>query len=186
MTLSDRWVLGWLDEAATASNVPGMRLNPTLRPPYDTSTRVSPPLRSEADAAAVLAGLLDGTLDFVATDHAPHSRVDKEVEYRLAMAGITGIETALASMLMLVNQGQIGLIDLIVRMTDAPAAFLGRKSTALRVGARADVTVIDPQLVWTVDATTLLSKGKNTPLLGQQMRGKAVATIYKGHITHQI
>jgi len=186
MTLSDRWVLGWLDEAATASNVPGMSLNPTLRPPYDTSTRVSPPLRSEADAAAVLAGLLDGTLDFVATDHAPHSRVDKEVEYRLAMAGITGIETALASMLMLVNQGQIGLIDLIVRMTDAPAAFLGRKSTALRVGARADVTVIDPQLVWTVDATTLVSKGKNTPLLGQQMRGKAVATIYKGHITHQI
>ncbi len=185
MVLNDRWVLGWLDEAANASNVPGMSLNPTLRPPYDTSTRVSPPLRSEADAEAVLAGLIDGTLDFVATDHAPHSRVDKEVEYRLAMAGITGIETALASMLMLVNQGHISLIDLIVRMTDAPAAFLGRKSTALRVGARADVTVIDPQLVWTVDATTLVSKGKNTPLLGQQMRGKAVTTIYKGHITHQ-
>ena len=185
MVLSDRWVLGWLDEQADAQNVPGMSLNSTTRPPYDTSTRVSPPLRSEADAEAVLEGLLDGTLDFVATDHAPHSRVDKEVEYRLAMAGITGIETALASMLMLVNRGQISLMDLIVKMTDAPAAFLGRKSTALRTGTRADVTVIDPQLVWTVTPETLFSKGKNTPLLGQQMRGKAVATIYNGTITHQ-
>jgi dihydroorotase len=109
MTLSDRWVLGWLDEQADARNEPGMSLNSTTRPPYDTSTRVSPPLRSEADCVAVLQGLLDGTLDFVATDHAPHSRVDKEVEYRLAMAGITGIETASASMLMLVNQGRISL-----------------------------------------------------------------------------
>ncbi|MFN5676529.1 MAG: amidohydrolase family protein, partial [Roseiflexaceae bacterium] len=173
------------DEQANAQNIPGMSLNATTLPPYDTSTRVSPPLRSEADAEAVLHGLLDGTLDFVATDHAPHSRVDKEVEYRLAMAGITGIETALASMLMLVNRGQISLIDLIVKMTDAPAAFLGRQSTALRVGTRADVTVIDPQLVWTVTPDTLYSKGKNTPLLGQQMRGKAVTTIYKGTITHQ-
>jgi dihydroorotase len=185
MTLSDRWVLGWLDEQAEASNEPGMSLNPTTRPPYDTNTRVSPPLRSDADCDAVLQGLLDGTLDFVATDHAPHGRVDKEVEYRLAMAGITGIETALASMLMLVNQGRISLMDLIVRMTDAPAAFLGRGSTALRIGARADITVIDPQLVWTVEASKLFSLGKNTPLLGQKMRGKAVLTMYKGNITHQ-
>jgi dihydroorotase len=185
MTLSDRWVLGWLDEQADARNEPGMSLNPTTRPPYDTNTRVSPPLRSEADCEAVLQGLLDGTLDFVATDHAPHGRVDKEVEYRLAMAGITGIETALASMLMLVNQGRISLMDLIVRMTDAPAAFLGRGTTALRTGARADITVIDPQLVWTVEASKLFSMGKNTPLLGQKMRGKAVLTMYKGNITHQ-
>ncbi len=185
MTLSDRWVLGWLDEQADARNEPGMSLNPTTRPPYDTNTRVSPPLRSDADCEAVLQGLLDGTLDFVATDHAPHGRVDKEVEYRLAMAGITGIETALASMLMLVNQGRISLMDLIVRMTDAPAAFLGRGTTALRTGARADITVIDPQLVWTVEANKLFSMGKNTPLLGQKMRGKAVLTMYKGNITHQ-
>lgn len=185
LLLSDRWVLGWLDDQAQAHNEPGISLDHTTRPPYDTSTRVSPPLRSEADAEAVLAGLLDGTLDFVATDHAPHSRVDKEVEYRLAMAGITGIETALPLMLMLVNQGRMSLIDLVVRMTDAPATFLGRKSTALRVGNRADVTVIDPQLVWTVTPEALYSKGKNTPLLGQQLRGKAVATIYQGRITHQ-
>jgi dihydroorotase len=101
------------------------------------------------------------------------------------MAGITGSETALASMLMLVNQGRISLMDLIVRMTDAPAAFLGRGSTALRMGARADITVIDPQLVWTVEASKLFSMGKNTPLLGQKMRGKAVLTMYKGNITHQ-
>lgn len=184
IVLSDRWVLGWLDDQAKAENEPGISLNSTTRPPYDTSTRVSPPLRSEADAEAVLQGLLDGTLDFVATDHAPHSRVDKEVEYRLAMAGITGIETALASMLMLVNRGQMSLIDLIVKMTDEPAKFLGRGTTALRVGARADITVIDPQMVWTVEADKLYSKGKNTPLLGQKMRGKAVLTMYKGHITH--
>ncbi|MFN5059967.1 MAG: dihydroorotase, partial [Chloroflexota bacterium] len=185
IVLSDRWVLGWLDDQAKAENEPGISLNATTRPPYDTSTRVSPPLRTEADAEAVLQGLLDGTLDFVATDHAPHSRVDKEVEYRLAMAGITGIETALASMLMLVNRGQMSLIDLIVKMTDEPAKFLGRTSTTLRVGARADITVIDPQMVWTVEADKLFSKGKNTPLLGQKMRGKAVLTMYKGHITHQ-
>jgi dihydroorotase len=88
-------------------------------------------------------------------------------------------------MLMLVNRGQMSLIDLIVKMTDEPAKFLGRTSTALRVGARADITVIDPQMVWTVEADKLFSKGKNTPLLGQKMRGKAVLTMYKGHITHQ-
>lgn len=184
LLLSDRWVLGWLDEAAVAENVPGVSLDPTLRAPYDTSTRVSPPLRSEADAEAVLLGLLDGTLDFVATDHAPHGKVDKEVEYRTAMAGLIGSETALSLMLMLVNRGRMTLEDVLVRMTDIPAAMIGRGTTALRVGARADVTVIDTELVWTVDASTIMSKNHNTPLLGNKLKGRAVATVYRGHITY--
>lgn len=186
LLLSDRWVLGWMDEAARAENIPGLSLNPVLRPPYDTSTRVSPPLRSEADAEAVLGGLIDGTLDFVATDHAPHSPVDKEVEYRTAMAGLIGSETALSLMLMLVNRGRMTLEDVLYRMTDAPAKLLGRGTTALRVGARADIAVVDLDHVWTVDHSTLYSKNHNTPLLGNKLKGRAVATVYRGQITHRL
>jgi dihydroorotase len=101
------------------------------------------------------------------------------------MAGLIGSETALSLMLMLVNRGRMTLEDVLVRMTDIPAAMIGRGTTALRVGARADVTVIDTELVWTVDASTIMSKNHNTPLLGNKLKGRAVATVYRGHITYQ-
>ena len=102
------------------------------------------------------------------------------------MAGLIGSETALSLMLMLVNRGRMTLEDVLVRMTDQPAKLLGRGTTALRVGARADVTVIDLNHVWTVDSTTIYSKNHNTPLLGNTLKGRAVATVYRGHITHQV
>jgi dihydroorotase len=151
---------------------------------YDTSLKVNPPLRSAADVAAIKEGLADGTLDAIATDHAPHGRTDKELEFDYAVNGISGLETSLALSLRLVREGVLSLPELIARMSLNPARILNLPKGTLETGAAADITVIDPQLPWTVDVQTFCSKGKNSPFHGWEMQGKAVLTIVGGEIKY--
>ncbi|MHB1415144.1 MAG: dihydroorotase [Chloroflexota bacterium] len=148
--------------------------------PYDTNTKVNPPLRSRADVAALIEGLRDGTIDAIATDHAPHHVVDKVCEYEFAAPGLSGLETALPALLILVEQGLLPLAEVIRLLTVGPAKVLGSELGSLRVGRVADVTVFDPAQQWTVTAESLQSKGKNTPFIGETVRGKAMLTLREG------
>jgi dihydroorotase len=152
---------------------------------FDTNAKVYPPLRDAEDRAAVREGLSDGTLDVIASDHAPHARTDKEVEFDYAASGLTGLETSLSLSLRLVLDGVLTLSDLIEKMTINPAQILRIPKGTLTVGADADVTVIDPGKVWTVDRTLFCSLGKNSPFHGWKMKGKAVLTIVGGVIRYR-
>lgn len=152
---------------------------------FDTYTKVYPPLRSAEDRAAVRKGLSDGTLDVIASDHAPHARTDKEVEFDYAASGLTGLETSLALSLRLVADGVLTLAALIEKMTINPAQILQIPKGTLAIGADADVTVIDPEKTWTVDRTLFCSRGKNSPFHGWTMKGKAVLTIVGGVIRYR-
>jgi dihydroorotase len=149
---------------------------------YDTSTRVNPPLRSKADVAAVREALADGTIDAVATDHAPHSPVEKDVEFEQASPGIIGLETALALCLELVAAKLLTPSVLVTRLSVAPARLLGLPGGTLAPGTMADVTVIDPQTPWTCDAGKLRSRSRNTPFAGRTMFGRAMLTVVAGNI----
>jgi dihydroorotase len=152
---------------------------------FDTFTKVYPPLRSAEDRAAVRKGLSDGTLDVIASDHAPHARTDKEVEFDYAASGLTGLETSLALSLRLVADGVLTLADLIEKMTTNPAQILQIPKGTLAIGADADITVIDPEKTWSVDRTLFCSRGKNSPFQGWMMKGKAVLTIVRGVIRYR-
>jgi dihydroorotase len=196
LTLTDRWVLGSMAprQAPPAEPKPRRRrnphpelglqswLDPTLLPPYDPSTRVRPPLRTEDDVDALVAGLRDGTIDAIATGHAPQSRVEKEREYALADPGISGLETALALVLTLVHRGELDLVHLVAKLTEGPAGVLGRSPATLRPGSRADIVIFDPDRLWTVDASDFASRGRNTPLHGQQLKGQVMLTMAAGRI----
>ncbi|MBC8075355.1 MAG: dihydroorotase [Chloroflexales bacterium] len=195
LTLSDRWVLGSLAGEDEQPETPKARhngpgpglglqswLNPRLLPPYDASTRVSPPLRGEDDIAALIEGLRDGTIDAIATDHAPHARTDKEVEYGYAANGISGLETALGLVLTLVHRGELDLVDTVAKLTEGPASVLGRSPASLRPGSRADIVIFDPEAPWTVTPEDFASKGRNTPARGQQLRGQTMLTMYGGKV----
>ncbi len=154
---------------------------------YDTDAKVNPPLRTPEDAAACLAGLLDGAIDCIATDHAPHAFEDKLCEFDQAAMGISGLETALALCLSLFHEGRIDLPALIEKLTVGPVRALGLDRRVegigtLSVGAPGDVTLIDPEAEWTVEPERFASKGRNTPLAGRTLRGRAVATVYEGHV----
>lgn len=149
---------------------------------YDTNAKMNPPLREEADVAAIKAGLKDGTIDCIATDHAPHHLDEKDVEFNEALNGIIGLETSLPLSLRLVETGVLTLKQLIEKMSANPAAILGLNRGSLKAGAVADITVIDPTKEWTVDAEQLLSKSKNSPFLGWKVKGCAAATIVAGKI----
>lgn len=151
---------------------------------YNTNLKVNPPLRSAADVAAIKEGLADGTLDAIVTDHAPHARTDKELEFDYAANGISGLETSLALSLRLVREGILSLPELIAKMSLNPARILKLAKGTLETGADADITVFDPQLNWTVDVKTFCSKGKNSPFHGWKMQGKAVLTIVGGEIKY--
>jgi dihydroorotase len=153
-------------------------------PPFDTNTKVNPPLRSAEDVAAVVDGLRDGTIDAVATDHAPHSLVDKQCEYGLAASGISGLETALALCLRLVHERRLTLLQLVERLTTGPARTFGLPYGRLEANAPADLVIFDPQEPWIVDPRTFLSKGRNTPLAGQTLRGRVRATLYEGSLVY--
>jgi dihydroorotase len=148
---------------------------------YDTNAKVNPPLRTKKDILALIEGLKDGTIDAIATDHAPHTRVEKLVEFASAPFGVSGLETALASLLRLVREGQIDLPLLISKMSCEPAVFLGLESGTLKVGSQADLLLLDPAKEWTVDPDSFASKGKNTPLAGQKLKGRVVMTFYRGN-----
>jgi dihydroorotase len=170
LSLTDDWVAGsrafvWEADAERAT-------------PYDSATKVNPPLRTDADVRALWRGISDGTVDAIATDHAPHASVRKDVEYAEAAFGISGIETALSVLLMAVDAG-MGELDAVVRaLTSGPARVLG-----MRVPE--DVIVVDPGLGWTVAAGALASKGKNTPLLGRTLRGRVIAAVVDGEVRYR-
>lgn len=150
---------------------------------YSTATKVNPPLRSADHVQALVAGLQDGTIDVIATDHAPHAFEEKDVEFKYAPSGFAGLETALGVILTeLYHTGQFTLTDLIDRMSSAPARILDLETGTLKVGAPADITVIDPGLEWTVDSSSFYTRGKATPFDGRKLKGKAVATIVGGRL----
>jgi dihydroorotase len=152
---------------------------------YDTDAKVNPPLRSAADVAAIKEGLQDGTIDAIASDHAPHVFTDKNVEFEYAASGLTGLETSLSLGLNLVADGLLSLSQLVLKMSTNPARILNIAKGTLKTGDDADITVIDMKKNWVVDRDKLRSKGKNTPFHGWTMRGKAVLTIMGGNITYQ-
>ena len=152
---------------------------------YDTYAKVNPPLRARSDMEAMVEGLRDGTIDVIATDHAPHNAIEKLCTFDEAAMGISVLETALGSVMSLVHAGQIGLPLMVEKLTSAPAAFLGRADIgSLRPGANADVTVFDPNTEWTVDTEQFVSKGKNSPLHGQTLKGKVVTTMVGGEVVY--
>ncbi len=150
---------------------------------YDTATKVSPPLRSEKDREAVLEGLVDGTIDVIATDHAPHAREEKEVEYDYAPCGMVGLETAVPLVAeQLVNGNILSWSDAIRKMTVEPARILNLPLGTLGTGAHADIVIIDPEMEAVVDPDRFYSKGKNTPFKGWKLKGWPVCTIVDGRI----
>jgi dihydroorotase len=150
---------------------------------YDTSTKMNPPLRSEADRKAVIEGLRDGTIDCIATDHAPHTVDDKRVEFDQAAFGIVGLETAVALALdRLVGAEKLDLAHVIALLSPNPARVLGLPGGSLGVGAPADVTVIDPAKKKAVDPARFATKGRNTPFGGWSLKGWPVMTIVEGKV----
>jgi dihydroorotase len=153
---------------------------------YDASTKMNPPLRSEADRQAVVDALRDGTIDAIATDHAPHTVDDKKVEYEQAAFGIVGLETAVSLCLdRLVGPGLLSLPQLVARLSPGPARALGLPGGTLAPGSPADVTILDLDRRRKVDPARFESKGRNTPFAGWTLKGAAVMTIVAGRVVWQ-
>jgi dihydroorotase len=150
---------------------------------YDTNFKMNPPLRTEADRRAIIAGLRDGTLDCIATDHAPHTDYEKDKEFDFAPNGIIGLETALAVVLdVLVRQSRFRLPQALDLMTRRPAALLGLPAGSLEAGAAADICLFDPEEEWTYDAKAGQSKSSNSPWSGRRLRGRVKTTIVDGRV----
>jgi dihydroorotase len=150
---------------------------------YNTLAKMNPPLRTEADVAAVREALQDGTLDAIATDHAPHGELDKDKEFDLAANGIIGLETAVPLTLQLVREKQLDARRMVELLSVNPARILGVPGGTLSVGAPADITVIDPEKKFVFTEESIQSKSRNSPFLGWELQGKAVLTILAGRIT---
>jgi dihydroorotase len=148
---------------------------------YDTNYKMNPPLRTAADVKACIEGVIDGTLDCLATDHAPHLAEEKELEFQNAPFGIIGLECALALYAKaLVEPGHISWMKLIELMTIAHAKIVKLPKGTLAIGADADVTIIDPNLKWKIDKTAFKSKSRNCPFDGWAVTGRATTTIVGG------
>jgi dihydroorotase len=152
---------------------------------YSTDFKMNPPLRSAEDVRAVREALADGTIDAIATDHAPHSPVEKDVEYDAAANGIVGLETAFPVCLALARQGVLSEKRLVEALTVGPARAFGLPGGALARGAAADVAILDPAAEWVLDPARLHSKGKNTPWKGRRLAGRCSMTIVGGRIVHE-
>ncbi len=151
--------------------------------PSDASTKINPPLRTKKDCDACLAGLIDGTIDIIVTDHSPHAFEEKDREFIYAPSGFPGLETSIGVLFTeLYHTGKIDLKTLISKMTCKPAQIFGLDSGTLSINSPADVTIIDPELVWTVDAKNFYTKGSHSPFIGRKFRGKVVATIVRGNL----
>ena len=200
LAFTDEWIAGSRRWAWEALDSDGESRDPWLdgmltAGPYNTSLRVNPPLRTAADAAACLAALVDGTASAVVTDHAPHTIVDKEVEFGKASNGISGIETALGVLLALVDAGKLSLARAIAALTVGPAAVMAAgghpagsapaRPRGLAEGAPADLVVFDRSDKWRVAPETLLSKGKNSPLIGRELSGRVLLTIAGGRLAYE-
>ncbi len=150
---------------------------------YDTNTKVNPPLRKQEDVLAIIEGLKDGTIDAIATDHAPHASEEKDAEYNYAPFGMVGLETAVGLvMTKLVGQGHLTLAQAIEKLTIKPASILGLNKGQLAVGSDADITLIDLEKKEIVESKNFASKGKNTPFQGMELKGLPVGTIVAGEI----
>lgn len=148
---------------------------------FDSSTKVTPPLRSREHVEALLAGLKDGTIDAIASDHAPHAYEEKDREYRYAPSGFTGLETSLGVILTgLYHTNKFTMMEIVNLMSTTPAKILSLNSGELKVGVPADITIIDTEHEWIVDSSTFYTKGKHTPFDGKKLKGKAVATLVGG------
>ena len=186
-TLTDAAIAGgekfWATDGA---KLPGFNGASTPRPgwpSYDTNFKMNPPLRSARDREAVLEGLADGTIEVLCSDHAPHCDYEKEVEFDYAPFGITGLEIELALALThLYHAGRLSLPDLIAKYTSAPARLLKLDRGTLRPGVPGDVTVLDPDVVWTYRRNDTVSKSKNSPFDGWPLRGRAILTVVTGKI----
>ncbi|MDH5283190.1 MAG: amidohydrolase family protein, partial [Gemmatimonadota bacterium] len=153
---------------------------------YNTNAKMNPPLREEADVEALQGALKDGTVDVIATDHAPHHYDAKEREFDEAPNGIIGLETALGlAITQLVRPGLISLPDLIYRMSTLPAQLFHLPGGSLAVGAPADLVILDPEAEWTVDPSRFYSKSRNTPFGGRRLFGRADLTIVRGKVVFQ-
>ncbi len=151
---------------------------------YDTNTKMSPPLRTQRDIDAIKAGLKDGTIDIIATDHAPHDLVDKQADYHSACFGIVGLETALPLSLRLVDENILTLPQLVAKLTSRPAEIFKLDQGALGAGKQADVVVFDPHHEYRVEASRFKSKSKNSPFDGWQVRGQVRHTIFNGKVIY--
>jgi dihydroorotase len=151
---------------------------------YDQNAKVAPPLRTEEDIDALKEGLRDGSVDFIATDHAPHSQVEKFCSFQEAAFGISVFETALGSLMSLVHSGDIPMAVLIEKMTSSPAGFLNTNLGNLKPGTTADITIIDTEAEWEVDSSAFVSKGLNTPLNNTVLKGQVIKTIFGGEIIY--
>ena len=177
LTITDEWALGSRGSGVFRSEWA-----------YDTSTKVYPPLRERHDVNELVEALADGTIECIATDHAPHDVATKQVTYQDAAFGISVLETALGSLLQLVHEGRLSLATIIDRLTVGPARILGAEYSELATlapGTAADIVLFHPDDEWTVDASQFASKGKNTPLDGTTLKGRVFATIAGGRIVHQ-
>ncbi len=155
---------------------------------YDTNAKVNPPLRTKRDIEALIKGLKEGVIDIIATDHAPHTEADKQCKFGMAAFGISGLETALGSLMSLVHDGQLTLATLISKLTYEPARIIANKYGelgTLAIDAPADVTIFDPDREWLVDTRAFASRGKNTPLAGSTLKGKVMATIFQGKLVYK-
>lgn len=172
LVLTDEWVAGWgdLDSAGDTSHVLGLHA-------YDPYTKVNPPLRSRGHVEAVIEGVRDGTIDAIATDHAPHSQLEKECAYGCSAFGINGLEMALGLSMRLVRSGAVSLPNLVKLLTAGPARAFNLPHKGIISGERAELVIFDPDAEWVLDPSGLRSKSHNTPLAGQVMTGKVMATI---------
>ena len=147
---------------------------------YDTNTKMSPPLRAIDDVEAIKEGLKDGTIDIIATDHAPHDIADKQVEYQNACFGIVGLETALPLSLKLVDEKILSMGDVIKKLTSTPADIFNLKAGSLSLGNEADILIFNPNLEYSIDISKFHSKSKNSPFDGWKVKGKVIHTLVKG------
>jgi dihydroorotase len=153
---------------------------------YDTNTKMAPPLRAERDLRACRAALADGTVDAIATDHAPHAVHEKDVEFTAAPSGVIGLETAVPVTLELVRAGDLAPLEWVRRLSTNPARIAGRPGGSLAVGAPADVAVIDPERRWRYDPAKGFSKSRNSPWAGREMVGRAIATLVAGRLVYDV
>jgi dihydroorotase len=185
LAMSDAWVAGdrrfiWEDPSAVASDPFGQPLDPQVA--FDGACRVNPPLPAREDAQALLRGVADGSIDAIATDHAPHPLEHTLVEFAEAAPGMIGLETALSIGVAAVDAGCLSLAALLGALSTGPAALIGEER-GLRPGAIADLVVFDPSARWRVERDALASRSANTPLLGRELPGVVCLTVADGRVT---
>jgi dihydroorotase len=152
---------------------------------YDTACKVNPPLREPEDVEALRRALVDGTIDCIATDHAPHGVLDKHVEMAQAAPGMIGLELCLPLLLGLVKRGVLPLSRLVEAMTSGPARVVGLEVPRIREGARADLVLVDPRARWTIDPDRFFTKSRNTPFTGREVEGRVAMTVCEGRVVHE-